>query len=71
MQLGSVFINNCNITLHDSDAFCIHPQEHLKTVVAASDVWHAARYKANINRCIYKLYRVTGLKLHYSIKFNV
>ena len=36
MQLGSMFITNCNITLHVSDAFCVHPQEHLKTVVAAS-----------------------------------
>ena len=38
MQLGSMFINNCNITLHVSDVFCVHPQEHLKTVVAASGV---------------------------------
>ena len=30
MQLGSMFISNCNITLHVSDAFCVHPQEHLK-----------------------------------------
>ena len=35
MQLGSMSISNCNITVHVSDAFCIHPQEHLKTVVAA------------------------------------
>ena len=38
MQLGSTFTSNCNITLHASDAFCVHPQEHLKTVVAASGV---------------------------------
>ena len=40
MQLGSVFISNCNtrITLHVSEAFCVHPQEHLKTVVTASGV---------------------------------
>ena len=56
MQLGSMFISNCNNALHVSDAFCLHPQEHLQTVVAASGVRHAARYKANINRCIYKLY---------------
>ena len=56
MQLGSMFINNCNITPHVSNAFCVHPQEHLKTAVAASGVRHAARYKANINRCIYRLY---------------
>ena len=37
MQLGSMFISNCNITLHVSDAFCIHPWEHLKTVVADSN----------------------------------
>ena len=38
MQLGSMFISNCNNALHVSDAFCIHPQEHLKNVVAASGV---------------------------------
>ena len=36
MQLGSMFINNRNNTLHVSDTFCVHPHEHLKTVVAAS-----------------------------------
>jgi len=40
MQLGSMFISNCNNTLHVSDAVCVHPQEHLKTVVTASGVWH-------------------------------
>ena len=40
MQLGSMFISNCNNTLHVSDAFCLYPQEHLKTVVTASGVWH-------------------------------
>ena len=29
MQLGSMFISNCNIALHVSDAFCVHLQEHL------------------------------------------
>jgi len=38
MQLESMFISNCNITVHVSEAFCVHPQEHLKTVVAASGV---------------------------------
>jgi hypothetical protein len=38
MQLGSMFISNCNDTLHVSDAICVHPQEYLKTVVAASAV---------------------------------
>ena len=38
MQLGSMFTSNCNNTLHVSDAFSVHPQEHLKTVVAASGV---------------------------------
>ena len=32
MQLGSMFICNCNIALHVSDAFCFHLQEHLETV---------------------------------------
>jgi hypothetical protein len=32
MQLGSMFISNCNNTLHVSDGICVHPQEHLKTV---------------------------------------
>ena len=36
IQPGSMFINNCNNTLHVSDAFCVRPQVHLKTVVAAS-----------------------------------
>ena len=36
MQLGSMFICNCNIALHVSEAFCVHLQEHLETVVAAS-----------------------------------
>jgi hypothetical protein len=40
MQLGSMFISNCNNTLHVSDAIYIHPQEHLKSVVTASGVWH-------------------------------
>jgi hypothetical protein len=30
MQLGSMFISNCNNTLHVSDAICVHPQEHVK-----------------------------------------
>jgi hypothetical protein len=38
MQLGSLFISNCNITLHVPDAICVHPQVYLKTVVAASGV---------------------------------
>ena len=56
MQLDSTFICNCNIALHVSDAFCIHLQEILETVVVASGECHAARYKANINRSIYRLY---------------
>ena len=31
MQLGSMFICNCNIALHVSDTFCVHLQEHLET----------------------------------------
>ena len=38
MQLGSMFISKCNNALHVSDAFCIHTQEHVETVVAASGV---------------------------------
>ena len=40
MQLGSIFIFNCNIAVHVSDAFCVHLQEHLETVEAASGKWH-------------------------------
>ena len=29
MQLGSMFICNCNIGLHVSEAFCVHLQEPL------------------------------------------
>ena len=36
MQLGSMFICNCNNALHVSDAFCVHLQDHLEIVVAAS-----------------------------------
>ena len=36
MQLGSKYIFNCNIALHVSDAFCVHLQEHLEIVEAAS-----------------------------------
>ena len=36
MQIGSMFICNCNIALHVSDAICVHLKEHLVTVVAAS-----------------------------------
>ena len=36
MQLGSMFIINCNNALHVSEVFCVHPQEHLEIVVAAS-----------------------------------
>ena len=36
MRLGSMFICNCNIALYISDAICVHLQEHLQTVVAAS-----------------------------------
>ena len=28
MQLSSMFSSNCNNTLHVSDAFCVHPQQH-------------------------------------------
>ena len=38
MQLGSMFICNCNIDLHISDAFCVHLQEHLETVEALSHI---------------------------------
>jgi len=36
VQLGSMFICNCNIELHVSDPFGFHFQEHLETVEAAS-----------------------------------
>ena len=29
-----MFICNCNIAVHVSDAFCVHLQEHLETVEA-------------------------------------
>jgi hypothetical protein len=31
MQLGTMFISNCNNTQHVSDAIGVHPQERLKT----------------------------------------
>ena len=36
MQLGSMFICNCNIALHVPDAFFFHLQKHLEIVEAAS-----------------------------------
>ena len=36
MQLGSMFICNCTNVLHVSGALCVHLQEHLETVEAAS-----------------------------------
>jgi len=36
MQLGSMFISNRKNTLNVSDAFRVHPQEHLETVVTAA-----------------------------------
>ena len=39
MQLGSMFISNCNNTLHVSDAFCVHPQEHLKAIDLGRPYW--------------------------------
>ena len=44
MQLGSMFICNCNIALHVSDAFCFHLQEHLETVEAAIDLGRLVGY---------------------------
>ena len=38
MQLGSMFISNCNNALHVSDTFYVRPQEHSETVVAASGI---------------------------------
>ena len=40
MQFGSMFICNCNIALHISDAFCVHLHEHLETVEAGSGEWY-------------------------------
>ena len=36
MQLGSMFICNCNIALHVSDVFCVHLQEYLETEAATT-----------------------------------
>ena len=36
MQLGSMFICNYNIAVHVSDAFCVHLQEHLETLMAST-----------------------------------
>ena len=46
MQLGSMFISNCNNTLHVSDAFCVHPQEHLKTLATSQPVLYTIRLSA-------------------------
>jgi hypothetical protein len=38
MQLGSMFIINCNNTLQVLDAICVHPQEKLENVVTDTGV---------------------------------
>jgi len=50
LQLGSMFIGNCNIVLHVSDAICVHLQEHLETVLAASGVWHETGWSIQLER---------------------
>jgi hypothetical protein len=55
MQIGSMFISNCNNTLYVSDAILRPSSGALKTVVADSGVWHAARYKANAGILLYLL----------------
>jgi len=57
MQLGSMFICNCNIALQVSDAFCVLLQKHLETVVAASGAPEDGRKKRpkHVEQyCIYK-----------------
>ena len=65
MQLGSMFISNCNNAVHVSDAFCVHPQEHLET--------------AGTNKHTAKLHHVGSLyiltydarKLKHKIKYTI
>ena len=61
MQLGSMFISTCNNALHVSDAFCVHPQEHLETVVAASGVRKPTTLDALIG---YFILSVSNINLH-------
>ena len=44
MQLGSMFICNCNIALHVSDAFCFHLQDGIHTSVDAIDLGSLVGY---------------------------
>ena len=52
MQLGSMFISNYNNTLRVSDAFCVHPQEHLKTVVTAYTQYELVRKPSTLDALI-------------------
>ena len=47
MQLGSMFICNCNIALHVSDAFCIHLQERIP--IHSMTVWMPSTLDALLN----------------------
>ena len=44
MQLGSMFICNCNIALHVSDAFCVHLQDTIWLSVDAIDLGRLVGY---------------------------
>ena len=44
MQLGSMFICNCNIALHVPDAFCVHLQDGIHTSVDAIDLGRLVGY---------------------------
>jgi hypothetical protein len=65
MQLGSMFISNCNNTLNVSDAICVHPQEHLKTIVTAEaidlfDMLQDIKRRGEVSYIQYDLMRKTS-----------
>ena len=51
MQLGSMFISNCSNTLHVSDAFCAHPQEHLFMLALYLAACHTPKAATTVFKC--------------------
>ena len=64
MQLGSMFISNCNKALHVSDAFCVHSHEHFNSMVPPTPTackWSlSSRFSKQIEGSILNVNRSDG-----------
>ena len=65
MQLGSMFICNCSIALHVSDAFCVYLQEHLATVEAA--LYYIVTYPVTLVQPVYTPVYVSFISCNMSL----